>query len=100
MEHGTTSHIRAECVLVTGVRLSRMTEPRDSEEWWELASTMKERILLARHAWEQLDNFVPLVLKEIKRRKKSTQPKSIADAPCVQDPVSEVRIKFPYHQFY
>ena len=89
VEYGQTSLIRAECVLVTGVRLSRMTEPKDNQEWWILSDKMKKRIDACRISWQGNDSYVPLALKPLKHRKRAV--KHVGDQiPSVPEPVSEV----------
>ena len=90
VEYGQTSLIRAECVLVTGVRLSRMTEPNDSQEWWILPEKMRKRIEACRISWQGNDSFVPLALKPLKHRKRAMKRAAVDHIPSVLDPVSEV----------
>ena len=44
VDSGVKNWNRASCILMTGVRLSRMTEPEDADEWWELSTSMKARL--------------------------------------------------------
>ena len=76
-----------------GVRISRMTEPLDHDDWWVLPDHMKTRIDAARIAWENNPNFVPSTLKPLKRRKSGKVkkgPEKLPPPPPVSDPISQV----------
>ena len=93
VENGRSDLIRAECLLVIGVRLARMTEPKDKEEWWLLSSKSKTQIEACRQAWENNPRFYPKVLPQIKRKTASKpRPVITQPRPTVLNPVSEVRI--------
>ena len=51
---------RASCLLATGVKLSRMTEPGE-EEWWVLAEVTRKSLNLLRVRWDLLPQFEPKV---------------------------------------
>ena len=51
---------QASCILATGVKLSRMTEPGD-EEWWLLADSTKKSLELLRERWDSTPQFDPRV---------------------------------------
>ena len=93
VESGTSSSVRAPCVLMTGVRMSRMTEPSDAEEWWLLPEKMRAAIERCRIAWDNSPQYVPKALP-IKRRlvSKTAKPMSWRDNPLImENSVSEVR---------
>ena len=77
-----------------GVRISRMTEPSDTHDWWVLPDRMKNRIDAARQAWETKPNFVPSTLKPLKRRRRSgnveKSPAKLPAPPPVSDPIAKV----------
>ena len=89
VEHESTRKIRAESVLMIGVRLSRMTEPEDPEEWWVLSHNMRRSIEARRKAWEKDSNFVPTSLRPLKSKPKAIKPVAPTKPP-VSFPASEV----------
>ena len=70
---GLRDKIKAESLLVVGVKLAEMTETQ-GDEWWMLPPKTKRMIEARRNAWEKAHQFVPIVTKckkALPRKRKS-----------------------------
>ena len=93
MEYGKPTMEQASCILATGVKLSRMTEPGD-EEWWLLADSTKKSLESLRERWDSTPQFDPRVYPfdpHVKKVKTSLKVKTFSALP--PSTVSKVSIE-------
>ena len=101
VEYGQQSQIRASCLLATGVKLSRMTEPGETE-WWKLGTFTKKSLDKLRKAWgesKRAPEFTPKAFPLQKTPKtQSSKPRKVTWLPL--PPSSVTGVIFPASLFF
>ena len=76
-EEFSRTKVRSSSVLATGVKLSRMTEPGESE-WWKLGAFTRKALESLRKSWGSSDNFLPRIFPLVKPRNRMKKQNTTA----------------------
>ena len=92
---GLRGSIRAESILVVGVKLVEMTEAK-GDEWWILSSKTKQMIEARRVAWDSTPQYQPRVSKPAKVATRKRKPKQQIWTPLPPSSVTQVISTFGF----